>query len=476
MAAVNAAGEGPPSGQVNQPVTPDTSSAPFAVTQLTATTSGTVATVHWTVPPDNGAPITNFLIEDFFGRLSVTIPVGPIGSPTDPSPGAQDSAVATDSLDAGASSFTVVAVNAAGYGPPEVYTNLVLPPLVLSPSPANFGSLAVGASETLGVQVGNSGSGPDAVSQVSLGGADADEFAIQTSCSASLTPGAACILNVDFTPTGLGPAFATLTVTDSRGNSSTTDLEGTGGEGYVEVGATGILHPFGSPFYLDGGNLQPLNAPIVAMVLTAAGHGAWLAAADGGVFTCGDAAFHGSAGGIHLNAPIVGMAATPDGGGYWLVASDGGIFSYGDAAFHGSAGGVHLNAPIVGMAATPDGGGYWLVASDGGIFSYGDAAFHGSAGGIHLNAPIVGMAATPDGGGYWLAASDGGIFSYGDAAFHGSAGGIHLNAPIVGMAATPDGCGYWLAASDGGIFSYGDAQFEGSWFPLAGSNVVGISA
>src|SRR2546423_6778475 len=69
------------------------------------------------------------------------------------------------------------------------------------------------------------------------------------------------------------------------------------------------------------------------------------------------------------------MAATPDGGGYWLVASDGGIFSYGNAVFHGSAGGVTLNRPIAGMASTPLGGGYWLVASHGGIFNYGDAGF-----------------------------------------------------------------------------------------------------
>ena len=36
--------------------------------------------------------------------------------------------------------------------------------------------------------------------------------------------------------------------------------------------------------------------------------------------------------------PIVGMAATPTGRGYWLVASDGGIFTFGDASFHGSTG------------------------------------------------------------------------------------------------------------------------------------------
>ncbi len=64
----------------------------------------------------------------------------------------------------------------------------------------------------------------------------------------------------------------------------------------------------------------------------------------------------------------MGIAGTPHGGGYWLVASDGGVFSYGDAQFHGSLGGMDLNAPIVGIAATPDGGGYWMVGSDGGVF------------------------------------------------------------------------------------------------------------
>ena len=162
-----------------------------------------------------------------------------------------------------------------------------------------------------------------------------------------------------------------------------------------------------------------------------------------------------------LAAGLVGIAATPSGKGYWLVASDGGIFSYGDARFHGSTGGIHLNAPIVGMAATATWNGYWLVASDGGIFSYGDARFHGSTGGIHLNAPIVGMAATPTGKGYWLVASDGGIFAFGDAHYFGSTGGIRLNQPIVGLAATPSGRGYWFVAADGGVFTYGDAHYFG---------------
>ena len=202
------------------------------------------------------------------------------------------------------------------------------------------------------------------------------------------------------------------------------------------------------------------NAPLVGAA-TAGGNGYWEVASDGGVFSFGDAAFHGSMGGVPLNAPIVGMAAMPDGNGYWEVASDGGVFSFGDAAFHGSMGGVPLNAPIVGMAAMPDGNGYWEVASDGGVFSFGDAAFHGSMGGIRLNAPIVGMAAMPDGNGYWEVASDGGVFSFGDAAFHGSMGGTPLNAPIVGMAASAGGNGYWEVASDGGVFGF-RAPFYGS--------------
>jgi len=88
-----------------------------------------------------------------------------------------------------------------------------------------------------------------------------------------------------------------------------------------------------------------------------------------------------------------------------VAAGDGGVFSFGDAAFHGSMGGKPLAQPVVGIAATADGGGYWLVAADGGVFPFGNAPFHGSMGGKPLSSPVVGMAAAPDGGGYWLAAA-----------------------------------------------------------------------
>jgi hypothetical protein len=200
--------------------------------------------------------------------------------------------------------------------------------------------------------------------------------------------------------------------------------------------------------------------------------GYWQVGRDGGVFSYGAAAFHGSTGNIHLNQPIVGMAGRPDHNGYWFVAADGGVFAY-DTGFYGSTGGIHLNQPIVGMAATPSGNGYWLVARDGGIFAYGDAGFFGSTGGMVLNQPIVGMASTPSGNGYWLVARDGGIFAFGDAGFYGSAAGL-TGAPIVGMAHSAHG--YWVAAADGGIFAFGDAGFDGSAAgATGGSSIVSIA-
>ncbi len=77
---------------------------------------------------------------------------------------------------------------------------------------------------------------------------------------------------------------------------------------------------------------------------------------------------------------VAGIASTYRGGGYWVTSSAGGVFSYGDAAFHGSlpSHGIVPRAPIVGIAADPMTNGYWLVGADGGVYGF-DAAFHGSS-------------------------------------------------------------------------------------------------
>ena len=80
------------------------------------------------------------------------------------------------------------------------------------------------------------------------------------------------------------------------------------------------------------------------------------------------------------------QAATPSGKGYWLVASDGGIFSFGDAKYHGSTGNIRLASPTTGMAS--GGAGYRFVARDGGVFAFG-VPFRGSAAGLGAAATVA---------------------------------------------------------------------------------------
>src|SRR5690242_7762657 len=88
-----------------------------------------------------------------------------------------------------------------------------------------------------------------------------------------------------------------------------------------------------------------------------------------------------------LNEPLVSIAATRSGNGYWLAAADGGVFTFGDAHFFGSTGNMQLTRPIISITPTPSGKGYWLAASDGGVFTFGDARFYGSTGDRTLAAP-----------------------------------------------------------------------------------------
>lgn len=234
--------------------------------------------------------------------------------------------------------------------------------------------------------------------------------------------------------------------------------------GYRMAAADGGLFSFGDAAFA-GSAVGPAGGRVVGGAAHVSGRGYWLATDAGQVRAFGAAPDLARA---DPNRPeprpgtVVGIAATPGGDGYWLATASGGVHAFGRAPGGGGATGAPPSWPVVGIAEVERGDGYWLVARDGGIFSYAGARFFGSTGAIALNKPIVGMAATPSGGGYWLVAADGGVFAFGDAAFHGSTGATALNEPIVGMAATDTGRGYWLVASDGGIFAFGDAAFLGS--------------
>jgi uncharacterized protein YkwD len=185
------------------------------------------------------------------------------------------------------------------------------------------------------------------------------------------------------------------------------------------------------------------------LAATPTGRGYWLVASDGGIFSFGDARFHGSTGHIRLNQPIVGMAATPTGGGYWMVAADGGMFSFGDAVFHGSVGARRIPSPIVGMARTSAGRGYWLVARGGEVYPFGSAGHYGSP----VGHTIAGLLPSGDGRGYLLVTTGGGVLGFGSAEYYGSTGAAPLRAAVVAASTVP-GAGYRLATTDGTVLVF----------------------
>jgi hypothetical protein len=63
------------------------------------------------------------------------------------------------------------------------------------------------------------------------------------------------------------------------------------------------------------------------------------------------------------------MAPTPDGAGYWLVAADGGVFTFGDAGYYGSSAGTGVTA--LGLVVDPAATGYAVVTSSGSSTFYG---------------------------------------------------------------------------------------------------------
>ena len=180
---------------------------------------------------------------------------------------------------------------------------------------------------------------------------------VVNSASALNPPGPSGCITVAGSPLSTCPAGAP-SISASDGNGlGVTSTGAVYSEGYGMVSGVSNLH---------------LAAPIVGIADFGGPLSYYLVGADGGVFAIGeDAQLYGSMSGHPLNAPIVGIV--PAQAGYWLFAADGGVFTFGNAQFYGSAGNLHLNAPIVGMFGTPDGKGYWLVASDGGIFTFGDA-------------------------------------------------------------------------------------------------------
>ena len=179
------------------------------------------------------------------------------------------------------------------------------------------------------------------------------------------------------------------------------------GDGYWLVDAAGAVSSHGSAVSYGSMAGQHLNAPINHIVATPDGRGL------AGGLRRGDLQFRGRR---PSTVPWAASISTPAGGrhradvrraaGYWLVAADGGIFSFGDAAFHGSMGGQHLNRPVVGISPDHATGGYWRWRPTGASSPSG----HPSSAPREPDPQPAGERHVrhPDGGGYRFVASDGG--------------------------------------------------------------------
>jgi hypothetical protein len=291
---------------------------------------------------------------------------------------------------------------------------------------------------------------------------------------ARATPTQPIITNI---PSPANEFFDFTAIVGTTGDGATSVASST--PNVCSVGANGLTVSFVGfgacslkPSVAQGQNYNGAAGSTQTFMVQEASHGYWLVGSDGGIFSFGSAAFHGSMGSTHLQRPVVGITPTSTGNGYWLPASDGGIFSFGDATYYGSLPGIgfhpagsgqsqSLNAPIVGMVPTLTGHGYFMVASDGGVFAFGDARFEGSCPGIGGCAGRA-VAVMPDstGKGYWLVTNAGGVYAFGDASFYGAPPAESV--PVVGAVATSDGHGYWLLYANGVVSSFGDAASYGS--------------
>ncbi len=156
------------------------------------------------------------------------------------------------------------------------------------------------------------------------------------------------------------------------------------------------------------------------------------------------------------------------------MAADGGIFSFGDATFYGSTGNITPQPAHRGDdGAHPTGDGYWFTASDGGVFAFGDAPFYGSLGDVPQSRPIVAITADRRRAtGYWFTDTNGAVTAFGDASYWGSAPQV-LNDPVVGMAEA-DGTGRFTGSSyPSGSYGYDISNFQCGDLPPA-PHTIGV--
>jgi chitodextrinase len=118
------------------------------------------------------------------------------------------------------------------------------PALSVSPTNVDFGNQSVGIqSANLPVTLTNGGTLTLNITNISIAGAQASEFAQSNSCVGAIAPAASCTINVRFTPANTGLRNAAISITDNApGNPHSVALTGTG-TGFSVAPRTTVLTP-----------------------------------------------------------------------------------------------------------------------------------------------------------------------------------------------------------------------------------------
>jgi hypothetical protein len=129
--------------------------------------------------------------------------------------------------------FTIKVADSGNQSASQAYTVSILQEpdtLTLSPSGLSFGPQLMGSASGAQVEtLTNTGTSAVAVASVALSGTNAADFSQNNSCGSSLAAGAACTINVTFTPSQFGQSTASITITDSTvGRPHSVSLDGVG--------------------------------------------------------------------------------------------------------------------------------------------------------------------------------------------------------------------------------------------------------
>ena len=143
-----------------------------------------------------------------------------------------------------------IADNAPGSPQSVTLTGTGVPaaPIVsLSPTSLAFGNQTVNTSSAARtVTLKNIGDASLTISSIALMGANSNQFSLSNPCGTTLTAGNSCVISVTFSPTAVGSASASLSVTDNASDSpESVSITGTG---VAAAGPAVSLSPTSVPF------------------------------------------------------------------------------------------------------------------------------------------------------------------------------------------------------------------------------------